>query len=103
MNKAALLKKIRTLAERGVGGEAENAEKLLAHMMEKLQAATPMSFTIQRQGARSKLNSARTALPPKRWKSSIFSTSTKGFGRKKRRHFSPPISKSTAFLQFAPT
>lgn len=35
MNKAALLKKIRTLAERGVGGEAENAEKLLAHMMEK--------------------------------------------------------------------
>lgn len=35
MNKAALLKKIRTLAERGVGGEAENAEKLLAHMMER--------------------------------------------------------------------
>ena len=34
MNKAALLKKIRTLAERGVGGEAENAEKLLAHISE---------------------------------------------------------------------
>lgn len=29
MNKAALLKKIRTLAERGVGGEAENAESCL--------------------------------------------------------------------------
>lgn len=29
MDKTALLKKIRALAEHGVGGEAENAEKLL--------------------------------------------------------------------------
>ena len=35
MDKTALLKKIRALAERGVGGEAENAEKLLARMMKK--------------------------------------------------------------------
>lgn len=32
MDKTALLKKIRALAEHGVGGEAENAEKLLARM-----------------------------------------------------------------------
>lgn len=35
MDKTALLKKIRALAEHGVGGEAENAEKLLARMMKK--------------------------------------------------------------------
>lgn len=29
MDKTALLKKVRALAEHGVGGEAENAEKLL--------------------------------------------------------------------------
>lgn len=32
MDKTALLKKVRALAEHGVGGEAENAEKLLARM-----------------------------------------------------------------------
>ena len=35
MDKTALLKKVRALAEHGVGGEAENAEKLLARMMKK--------------------------------------------------------------------
>lgn len=35
MDKAALLKKIRALAERGVGGEAENAEEILRRLMEK--------------------------------------------------------------------
>lgn len=35
MDKAALLKKIKALAERGVGGERENAEALLARLMEK--------------------------------------------------------------------
>lgn len=35
MEKTALLKKIKALAERGVGGEAENAEALLARLMEK--------------------------------------------------------------------
>ena len=35
MDKTALLKKIRALAEHGVGGEAKNAEKLLARMMKK--------------------------------------------------------------------
>ena len=35
MDKTALLKKIRALGEHGVGGEAENAEKLLARMMKK--------------------------------------------------------------------
>ena len=35
MDKAALLKKIRTLAERGVDGEAENAEEILRRLMEK--------------------------------------------------------------------
>lgn len=35
MDKAALLKKIRALAERGVGGEADNAEKILRRLMEK--------------------------------------------------------------------
>lgn len=35
MDKSALLKKIRALAERGVGGEAENAEEILRRLMEK--------------------------------------------------------------------
>lgn len=35
MDKAALLKKIRAIAERGVGGEAENAEEILRRLMEK--------------------------------------------------------------------
>jgi hypothetical protein len=35
VDKAALLKKIRALAERGVGGEADNAEKILRRLMEK--------------------------------------------------------------------
>ena len=35
MDKAALLKKIRALAERGVGGEADNAEEILRRLMEK--------------------------------------------------------------------
>ena len=35
MDKAALLKKIKALAERGVDGERENAEALLARLMEK--------------------------------------------------------------------
>lgn len=35
MDKAALLKKIRALAERGVGGKAENAEEILRRLMEK--------------------------------------------------------------------
>ena len=35
MDKTALLRKVRALAEHGVGGEAENAEKLLARMMKK--------------------------------------------------------------------
>lgn len=35
MDKAALLKKIRALAERGVGGEANNAEEILRRLMEK--------------------------------------------------------------------
>ena len=35
MDKATLLKKIRALAERGVGGEADNAEEILRRLMEK--------------------------------------------------------------------
>ena len=35
MDKAALLKKIRALAERGGGGEADNAEEILRRLMEK--------------------------------------------------------------------
>lgn len=35
MDKTALLKKIKALAERGVGGEAENAEAILARLMKK--------------------------------------------------------------------
>lgn len=35
MDKAALLKKIRALAERRVGGEADNAEEILRRLMEK--------------------------------------------------------------------
>lgn len=35
MDKAVLLKKIRALAERGVGGEADNAEEILRRLMEK--------------------------------------------------------------------
>ena len=35
MDKAALLNKIRALAERGVGGEADNAEEILRRLMEK--------------------------------------------------------------------
>lgn len=35
MDKAALLKKIRALAERGVGGEVDNAEEILRRLMEK--------------------------------------------------------------------
>lgn len=35
MDKAALLKKMRALAERGVGGEADNAEEILRRLMEK--------------------------------------------------------------------
>lgn len=35
MDKAALLKKIRALAERGVGGEADDAEEILRRLMEK--------------------------------------------------------------------
>lgn len=34
-NKEKLLKKIKTLSERGVGGEKESAEKLLSQLMEK--------------------------------------------------------------------
>ena len=138
MDKTALLKKVRALAEHGVGGEAENAEKLLARMMKKYgiseaeldeetrvpttshitagrkrkssskwstrsRAATPTSSYIPRAGARLGLNSARTALPPKRWKSSIFSISIKGFGKKKRTLSSRPTFKSTVSLQFART
>lgn len=77
MDKTALLKKVRALAEHGVGGEAENAEKLLARM--------------------------RIALPPKRWKSSIFSISIKDFGKKKRTLSSRPTFKSTVSLQYAQT
>ena len=138
MDKTALLKKVRALAEHGVGGEAENAEKLLARMMKKYgiseeeldeetrvrhdftyhggeekkilrqwsirsRAATPTSSYIQRAGARLELNSARIALPPKRWKLSIFSISIKGFGRKKRTLSSRPTFKSTVSLQYAQT
>lgn len=35
MDKSALLKKIKALAERGVGGEQENAEAILSRLMEK--------------------------------------------------------------------
>ena len=124
MDKTALLKKVRALAEHGVGGEAENAEKLLARMMKKYGiseaeldeetrvrhdftyhggAATPTSSYIPRAGARLELNSARIALPPKRWKLSIFSISIKGFGRKKRTLSSRPTFKSTVSLQYAQT
>lgn len=138
MDKTALLKKVRALAEHGVGGEAENAEKLLARMMKKygiseeeldeetrvrhdftyhggeekkilrqvvykVTAATPTSSYIPRAGARLELNSARIALPPKRWKLSIFSISIKGFGRKKRTLSSRPTFKSTVSLQYAQT
>lgn len=138
MDKTALLKKVRALAEHGVGGEAENAEKLLARMMKKYgiseeeldeetrvrhdftyhggeekkilrqvvyrsRAATPTSSYIPRVGARLELNSARIALPPKRWKLSIFSISIKGFGRKKRTLSSRPTFKSTVSLQYAQT
>lgn len=34
-NKEKLLKKIKTLSEKGVGGEKESAEKLLLQLMEK--------------------------------------------------------------------
>lgn len=91
MDKTALLKKIRALAEHGVGGEAENAEKLLARMMKK--------YGISEE----ELNSARIALPPKRWKSSIFSISIKDFGKKKRTLSSRPTFKSTVSLQYAQT
>lgn len=47
--------------------------------------------------------SARIALPPKRWKLSIFSISIKGFGRKKRTLSSRPTFKSTVSLQYAQT
>lgn len=40
MDKTALLKKIRALAEHGVGGEAENAEKLLARMRNNTMSET---------------------------------------------------------------
>lgn len=137
MDKTALLKKVRALAEHGVGGEAENAEKLLARMMKKYgiseeeldeetrvrhdfsrrggkrkssgkwsirsRADTPTSSYIPRAGARLELNSARIALPPKRWKLSIFSISIKGFGRKKRTLSSRPTFKSTVSLQYAQT
>lgn len=138
MDKTALLKKVRALAEHGVGGEAENAEKLLARMMKKYgiseaeldeetrvrhdftyhggrkrkssgkwsirsRAATPTSSYIPRAGARLGLNSARIALPPKRWKSSIFSISIKDFGKKKRTLSSRPTFKSTVSLQYAQT
>lgn len=138
MDKTALLKKIRALAEHGVGGEAENAEKLLARMMKKYgiseaeldeETRVRHDFTyhggeekkILKQvvykvtggytyelvytasGARLGLNSARTALPPKRWKSSIFSISIKGFGKKRRTLSSRPTFKSTVSLQFART
>lgn len=138
MDKTALLKKVRALAEHGVGGEAENAEKLLARMMKKygiseeeLDEETRLrhDFTyhggeekkILRQvvykvtggyayelvytasGRKLELNSARIALPPKRWKLSIFSISIKGFGRKKRTLSSRPTFKSTVSLQYAQT
>ena len=138
MDKTALLKKVRALAEHGVGGEAENAEKLLARMMKKYgiseeeldeETRVRHDFTyhggeekkILRQvvykvtggyayelvytarGARLELNSARIALPPKRWKLSIFSISIKGFGRKKRTLSSRPTFKSTVSLQYAQT
>ena len=45
MDKTALLKKIRALAEHGVGGEAENAEKLLARMMKKYGISVRHDFT----------------------------------------------------------
>ena len=35
MDKAELLRKVKALAERGVGGEAKNAEEMLARLMEK--------------------------------------------------------------------
>lgn len=138
MDKTALLKKVRALAEHGVGGEAENAEKLLARMMKKYgiseeeldeETRVRHDFTyhggeekkilrqvvykvtggyasssyIPRVGARLELNSARIALPPKRWKLSIFSISIKGFGRKKRTLSSRPTFKSTVSLQYAQT
>ena len=138
MDKTALLKKVRALAEHGVGGEAENAEKLLARMMKKYgiseaeldeETRVRHDFTyhggeekkilkqvvykvtggytyelyIPRAGARLGLNSARIALPPKRWKSSIFSISIKDFGKKKRTLSSRPTFKSTVSLQYAQT
>ncbi len=35
MNKEELIKKIKALADRGVGGEKENAQKLLKELMQK--------------------------------------------------------------------
>lgn len=116
MDKTALLKKVRALAEHGVGGEAENAEKLLARMMKKygiseeeLDEETRVRHDFTYHGGEEKkilrqvVYSARIALPPKRWKLSIFSISIKGFGRKKRTLSSRPTFKSTVSLQYAQT
>lgn len=67
------------------------------------RAATPTSSYIPRAGARLGLNSARIALLPKRWKSSIFSISIKDFGKKKRTLSLRPTFKSTVSLQYAQT
>ena len=138
MDKTALLKKIRALAEHGVGGEAENAEKLLARMMKKygiseaeLDEETRVRHDFTYHGGEEKKilkqvvykvtggytyelvytasgRKVRTqlgaiALPPKRWKSSIFSISIKDFGKKKRTLSSRPTFKSTVSLQYAQT
>lgn len=138
MDKTALLKKIRALAEHGVGGEAENAEKLLARMMKKygiseaeLDEETRVRHDFTYHGGEEKKilkqvvykvtggytyelvytasgRKVRTQLgadctPAEKWKSSIFSISIKGFGKKKRTLSSRPTFKSTVSLQFART
>ena len=49
MDKAALLKKIRALAERGVGGEADNAEEILRRLIEKYGVSEDELYEVERR------------------------------------------------------
>lgn len=125
MDKTALLKKIRALAEHGVGGEAENAEKLLARMMKKygiseaeLDEETRVRHDFTYHGGEEKkilrqvvykvtggytYELVYTASGRKVRTQLGADCTPKGFGRKKRTLSSRPTFKSTVSLQFART
>lgn len=57
-----LAKKLKTLSERGVGGEAENAATMLSNLMDKHNISIEQLEEIKRQNERFKINTSQIQL-----------------------------------------